>query len=175
VLKPAPSRVNFCVERENSYYWQDQAVAADNIVPMPKRIDPHFYPGVQEGEILLMVVMLQYATSEVSRKVGYVFQNPRTTLRSDRREGCRLWPRELGLPRSEIRERSRLAMGITGTTELKIAPYELSGGQQRGWRLRHFGHETIVVVMDEPTLFSTQLQLRRMKAVADLRLEHELP
>src|SRR5437879_13839339 len=79
-------------------------------------------------------------TSELSRKVGYVFQNPENQLFALTVEkDVAFGPENLGLPRSEIRERVDWAMGITGTTELKnLAPYELSGGQQQRGALDGF-------------------------------------
>jgi len=116
---------------------------------------PHFYPGVQEGEILVDGSnVTSMPTSEVSRKVGYVFQNPENQLFALRVD----W-----------------AMGITGTTELKnLAPYELSGGQQQRVALAGIlAMKPAVVVMDEPTSFLDPVTAEGvMKAVADLRLEH---
>lgn len=138
---------------------------------------PHFYPGLQEGEILVdgsQVTSLP--TSEVSRKVGYVFQNPENQLFALTVEkDVAFGPENLGLPRSEIRERVDWAMGITGTIELKdLAPYELSGGQQQRVALAGvLAMKPAVVLLDEPTSFLDPVTAEDvMKAVADLRLEH---
>ncbi len=138
---------------------------------------PHFYPGVQEGEILVDGSnVTSMPTSEVSRKVGYVFQNPENQLFALTVEkDVAFGPENLGLPRSEIRERVDWAMGLTGTTELKnLAPYELSGGQQQRVALAGIlAMKPSVVVMDEPTSFLDPVTAEEvMKAVADLRLEH---
>src|SRR3989475_10269516 len=86
------------------------------------------------GELLVDGVSVNdETTSELSRKIGYVFQNPENQLfaLTVEKDGA-FGPENLGLPRSEIRERVDWAMGITGTTELKnLAPYELSGAQQQ--------------------------------------------
>src|SRR3989449_7795732 len=85
---------------------------------------PHFYPGVQEGEILVDGSnVTSMPTSEVSRKVGYVFQNPENQLFALTVEkDVAFGPENLGLPRSEIRERVDWAMGITGPTQLTTPP-----------------------------------------------------
>src|SRR5713101_7634440 len=140
---------------------------------------PHFYPGLQEGEILVdgsQVTSLP--TSEVSRKVGYVFQNPENQLFALTVEkDVAFGPENLGLQRSEIRERVDWAMGITGTTDLKnLAPYELSGGQQQRVALAGvLAMKPSVVVLDEPTSFLDPVTAEEvMKAVADLRVEHRI-
>jgi energy-coupling factor transporter ATP-binding protein EcfA2 len=138
---------------------------------------PHFYPGIEEGEILVDgSKVTSLPTSEVSRKVGYVFQNPENQLFALTVEkDVAFGPENLGLSRSEIRERVDWAMGVTGTTELKnFAPYELSGGQQQRVALAGvLAMKPAVVVMDEPTSFLDPVTAEEvMKAVADLRLEH---
>src|SRR6267143_2610104 len=140
---------------------------------------PHFYPGMQEGEILVDGInVTSLPTSEVSRKVGYVFQNPENQLFAlSVEKDVAFGPENLGLSRSEIRERVDWAMGVTGTTELKnFAPYELSGGQQQRVALAGvLAMNPAVVVMDEPTSFLDPVTAEEvMKAVADLRLEHEI-
>src|SRR5437867_11813817 len=115
-------------------------------------------------------------TSEVSRKVGYVFQNPENQLFAPTVEkDVAFGPENLGLPRSEIRERVDWAMGLTGTTELKnLAPYELSGGQQQRVALAGIlAMKPSVVVMDEPTSFLDPRTAEEvMAAVDDLRREN---
>src|SRR5713101_9476250 len=137
---------------------------------------PHFYPGLQEGEFLVdgsQVTSLP--TSEVSRKVGYVFQNPENQLFALTVEkDVAFGPENLGLQRSEIRERVDWAMGITGTTDLKnLAPYELSGGQQQRVALAGvLAMKPSVVVLDEPTSFLDPRTAEEiMGAVDDLRRE----
>src|SRR5437867_828486 len=102
---------------------------------------PHFYPGVQEGEILVDGSnVTSMPTSEVSRKVGYVFQNPENQLFALTVEkDVAFGPENLGLPRSEIRERVDWAMGLTGTTELKTSRLMTClEANNRGWRLPAF-------------------------------------
>src|SRR5881397_1818982 len=118
---------------------------------------PHFYPGVQEGEILVDGSnVTSMPTSEVSRKVGYVFQNPENQLFALTVEkDVAFGPENLGLKREEIRGRVDWAMGAAGTVALKdLAPYELSGRQQQRVALAGvLAMKPSVIVLDEPTSF----------------------
>jgi len=94
---------------------------------------PNFYQGEWTGELLVdgLSVTTQL-TSELSRKVGYVFQNPENQLFALTVEkDIAFGPENLGLSRQEIRQRVDEAMNVTGTLPLKdLAPDELAGGQQ---------------------------------------------
>src|SRR5437879_12186288 len=86
------------------------------------------------GELLVDGVSVAAETaSELSRKVGYVFQNPENQLFALTVEkDVAFGPENLGLTREEIRGRVDWAMEAAGTVALKdLAPYELSGGQEQ--------------------------------------------
>src|SRR5207237_1774348 len=93
----------------------------------------NFYQGEWTGELLVdgLSVTTQL-TSELSRRVGYVFQNPENQLFALTVEkDIAFGPENLGLRREEIRQRGDEAMNVTGTLPRKdLAPYELSGGQK---------------------------------------------
>jgi energy-coupling factor transporter ATP-binding protein EcfA2 len=137
---------------------------------------PNFYQGEWTGELLVdgLSVTTQL-TSELSRRVGYVFQNPENQLFALTVEkDIAFGPENLGLSRQEIRKRVDEAMNVTGTLSLKdLAPYELSGGQQQRVALAGvLAMKPSVIVLDEPTSFLDPRTAEEvMRATDDLRRE----
>jgi energy-coupling factor transporter ATP-binding protein EcfA2 len=135
---------------------------------------PNFYQGEWTGRLSVdgLDVTTQL-TSELSRKIGYVFQNPENQLFALTVEkDIAFGPENLGFTRDEIRNRVDQAMTITGTTGLKdLAPYELSGGQQQRVALAGvLAMRPSVIVLDEPTSFLDPRTAEDvMKAADDLR------
>jgi len=135
---------------------------------------PNFYQGEWTGKLLVdgQDVTTQL-TSELSRKIGYVFQNPENQLFALTVEkDIAFGPENLGFSRGEIRDRVDQAMTITGTSSLKdLAPYELSGGQQQRVALAGvLAMRPSVIVLDEPTSFLDPRTAEDvMKAANDLR------
>jgi energy-coupling factor transporter ATP-binding protein EcfA2 len=118
---------------------------------------PNFYQGEWTGELFVdgLDVTTQ-PTSELSRKVGYVFQNPENQLFALTVEkDIAFGPENLGFSREEIRARVDEAMSVTSTSGLKeLAPYELSGGQQQRVALAGvLAMKPSIIVLDEPTSF----------------------
>ena len=135
---------------------------------------PNFYQGEWTGSLTVEGLdVTTQPTSELSRKVGYVFQNPENQLFALTVEkDIAFGPENLGFSREEIRERVDRAMQITGTLVLKdLAPYELSGGQQQRVALAGvLAMQPSVIVLDEPTSFlDPQTAESVMAAAADLR------
>jgi energy-coupling factor transporter ATP-binding protein EcfA2 len=138
---------------------------------------PNFYQGEISGELLVDgTSVFSQLTSELSRKVGYVFQNPENQLFALTVEkDVAFGPENLGLSRDEIRQSVDWAMAITDTAGLKdLAPYELSGGQQQRVALAGvLAMKPSVIVLDEPTSFLDPRTAEGvMKAVDDLSRNH---
>jgi energy-coupling factor transporter ATP-binding protein EcfA2 len=137
---------------------------------------PNFYQGEWTGELLVggLDVTTQ-PTSELSREVGYVFQNPENQLFAlNVEKDIAFGPENLGLTREEIRARVDEAMSITSTGPLKeLAPYELSGGQQQRVALAGvLAMKPKIIVLDEPTSFLDPHTAEDvMQAADDLRKE----
>jgi energy-coupling factor transporter ATP-binding protein EcfA2 len=118
---------------------------------------PNFYQGEWTGKLLVDGLdVTTEPTSELSRKVGYVFQNPENQLFALTVEkDIAFGPENLGFSRDEIRKRVDEAMMITSTFGLReLAPYELSGGQQQRVALAGvLAMKPSIIVLDEPTSF----------------------
>jgi len=118
---------------------------------------PNFYQGEWTGKLLVdRLDVTTEPTSELSRKVGYVFQNPENQLFALTVEkDIAFGPENLGFSRDEIRNRVDEAMKITSTLGLReLAPYELSGGQQQRVALAGvLAMKPSIIVLDEPTSF----------------------
>ena len=137
---------------------------------------PNFYQGEWTGELLVDALdVTTQPTSELSRRVGYVFQNPENQLFALTVEkDIAFGPENLGLSRKEIRSRVDEAMKVTGTVELReLAPYELSGGQQQRVALAGvLAMRPSIIVLDEPTSFLDPRTAEDvMRAADDLRRE----
>ena len=118
---------------------------------------PHFYSGELKGDLTVCGLSIrEKSTSELARKVGFVFQNPENQLFSLSVErDVAFGPENLGLPRSETRKRVDWALEVTGISGLRYrAPYELSGGQQQRAAIAAvLAMKPEVMVLDEPTSF----------------------
>jgi len=134
---------------------------------------PHFYSGELEGDVTVCGLSIrEKSTSELARKVGFVFQNPENQLFSLSVErDVAFGPENLGLPRFETRRRVDWALDVTGISGLRYrAPYELSGGQQQRAAIAAvLAMKPEVMVLDEPTSF-----LDPKSAVDILKVVHGL-
>lgn len=149
---------------------------------------PNFHPGELTGELFVNGVnTATQLTSDLSRSVGYVFQNPENQLFAlNVEKDIAFGPENLGLTREEIRERVDEALTVTDTWKLKdLAPYELSGGQQQRVALAGvLAMRPSVIVLDEPTSFldphtaqdvmDATDALRRKLGIAVVVVEHRL-
>lgn len=187
--KPAIESVTFSVkESEFILLTGPSGCGKTTLCRCLNALVPNFHPGELTGDLLIDGVNTSsQLTSDLSRKVGYVFQNPENQLFAlNVEKDIAFGPENIGLSREEIRERVDEALTITGTGNLKdLAPYELSGGQQQRVALAGvLAMRPSVIVLDEPTSFldphtaedvmdATDM-LRRKLGIAVIVVEHRL-
>jgi energy-coupling factor transporter ATP-binding protein EcfA2 len=118
---------------------------------------PNFYSGEVRGDLLVDGVNVNgKSTAELSKHIGFVFQNPENQLFSLSVERDVAFGLEnLGIPQEEALERVKWAMKSTGIENLREkAPYELSGGQQQRAAIAGvLAMKPSIIVLDEPTSF----------------------
>jgi energy-coupling factor transporter ATP-binding protein EcfA2 len=118
---------------------------------------PHFYKGELSGTVEVAGVEIQQSTlSEWVMNVGLAFQNPFNQISGAKYtvfEEIAFGLENIGVPRSEMKERVDRAMKMTGISDLaNRSPYSLSGGQQQRVALTSIlVMEPKVLVLDEPT------------------------
>lgn len=149
---------------------------------------PHAIPARVQGQVTVAGMQVtRYPVAEVSRRVGIVFQNPRTQLfhlRVDNEVAFGL--RNLGLPEDEIKDQiswALAAVGLSGFEDRK--PFELSGGEKQRLAIAAtLAMRPEVLVLDEPTasldvLGTTQVMdaIRNLNAslgITIIIIEHRL-
>jgi len=118
---------------------------------------PNFYSGELHGELFVDDVNVSgTSTAELSKHIGFVFQNPENQLFSLSVERDVAFGLEnLGVPKEEALTRVNWALKSTGIEDLRNkAPYELSGGQQQRAAIAGvLAMKPNVIVLDEPTSF----------------------
>jgi energy-coupling factor transport system ATP-binding protein len=116
---------------------------------------PHFSRGYYKGEVMIIGrETRKMKLSEITRKVGIVFQDPDTQFVTMSVEDEIAFPLENhGVPRQEMIERVKRTMEITRIIELKDKyPHELSGGQKQRVAIASIlALEPEIIILDEPT------------------------
>ncbi|MGQ9542850.1 MAG: energy-coupling factor ABC transporter ATP-binding protein [Candidatus Bathyarchaeia archaeon] len=175
--KPAIENLNLEVERgEFIVITGPSGCGKTTLARCLNALIPSFYRGEMKGSIsVLDIDVAKSTTSQLSRHVGFVFQNPENQLFSLSVErDVAFGPENLGLPREEVRERVDWAMRVTGISHLRdAAPYELSGGQQQRVAIASvLAMRPKIIVFDEPTSFLDPLSAHQIvETVSNLRRE----
>lgn len=95
-----------------------------------------------------------YTTAQLSRKVGYVFQNPDDQIfNDDVYSEVEFGPKNLGLSKEEIQQNVDYAIDLTGIRKyIKENPYNLPYSTRKFVTIASVvAMNTDVVIMDEPT------------------------
>jgi len=110
----------------------------------------------------------EHTVAELSRKVGYVFQNPEHMFFEETvfREVA-FGPKNLGLSEEEVEERVRWALGAVGLGGFEErTPYSLSGGEKQRLAIACvLAMKPKYLVLDEPT---TGLDLKAERSVVEV-------
>jgi energy-coupling factor transporter ATP-binding protein EcfA2 len=132
---------------------------------------PHFHRGSMSGKVIVDGISIaESAVSDLSQKVGFVFQDPENQLVALNVEReLAFAPENLGLPRDEIRARVEESIEMVEIDHLRgKAPYELSGGEQQ--RVAIAAVLTLkpkILVLDEPTSNLDPLGARKVVELLD--------
>jgi energy-coupling factor transport system ATP-binding protein len=116
---------------------------------------PHMYSGEYEGEVLIEGKCVRDTPmSELSRSIGFVFQNPENQIFAFSVERDIAFGLEnQGFPSEEIRERVAWATELLDIGGLRrMAPFELSDGQKQRTAIAGvLALRPNILVLDEPT------------------------
>ncbi len=118
---------------------------------------PDFYKGEMTGDITLEGKKLsEYTPGELSRKIGFVFQNPFTQISGVKEtvyEEIAFGLENLGMEVEYIKERVEETLKLLEIENLRNKnPYELSGGQGQKVALASIiAMDPEILVIDEPT------------------------
>lgn len=149
---------------------------------------PHFFGGRMEGEVTVLGTSTRdIEPSKLAADVGMVFQNPEDQLVAmSVEEEIAFGPENLGLPRSEIKERVDEALGLLNITHLRErSPHELSSGQQQKVAIASIlAMRPSVLILDEPTsqldprssidIINFVKELNRNEGITVVLAEHRL-
>lgn len=120
----------------------------------------------------------KHPVSELARQVGIVFQDPETQfLQTSVQAELAFGMENLGVPRSEIRERLRWALDRLRISELELrSPAHLSGGEkQRVAIAAMLAMRPELLVLDEPTTSLDPLGKQEVfDAIRELRDGHSV-
>lgn len=112
-----------------------------------------------------------YTTAQISKEVGYVFQNPDDQIfHATVQEEVEFGPRKaLGLPEEEIQERCRQALELTGLLESKNDnPFELPLSIRKFVAIASImASDPAVYIFDEPTAGQDRAGLMRLNRIID--------
>lgn len=118
---------------------------------------PHFYRGAYGGKVIVDGVEVAKADiSEISSKVGIVFQNPFTQVTGSKLtvyEEIAFGLENMGIEREEMKKRIDYSLNLLDIYKFKNRnPFDLSGGQMQRMAIASIiAMKPEIIVLDEPT------------------------
>jgi energy-coupling factor transporter ATP-binding protein EcfA2 len=158
-LATAPSihQLNLNIERGKFYgVIGENGSGKTTFCALLRGFAPSFYKGEIEGEVLVEGKNISEYGGEISKKIGYVFQNPFTQISGVKDtvfEEVAYGLENFGVPVEEIEQRVIDVMRLTDIEALAGKnPFDLSGGQMQRVALASIiVLEPDILVIDEPT------------------------
>jgi energy-coupling factor transport system ATP-binding protein len=111
-----------------------------------------------------------YTTAQISKKVGYVFQNPDDQIfHEDVKSEIRFGPKNLGFSEQKIEENVMKAAELTGIVPfLNIHPYNLPYSLKKFVTIASvIAMDTDTIILDEPTAGQDSLAIKRLGFIID--------
>lgn len=118
---------------------------------------PHFYKGGYGGKVFVDGLEVgKNEISEISTKVGIVFQNPFTQVTGSKLtvyEEIAFGLENMGISREEMKERIEYSLKLLDIYKFKYRnPFDLSGGQMQRMAIASIiAMRPEIIVLDEPT------------------------
>lgn len=155
--EPVLKDVSFSIERGKFYgVIGENGSGKTTLCAVLRGFVPSFYQGELQGEVLVEGQSIGSYGGEISRKIGFVFQNPFTQISGVKDtvfEEVAYGLENFGVPVEEIVRRVVDVMKMTNIEALADKnPLELSGGQMQRVALASvIVLEPDILVIDEPT------------------------
>jgi energy-coupling factor transport system ATP-binding protein len=111
-----------------------------------------------------------YTTAQISKKVGYVFQNPDDQIFHENvKSEIRFGPKNLGFSEQKIEENVMKAAELTGIVPfLDIHPYNLPYSMKKFVTIASvIAMDTDTIILDEPTAGQDSLAIKRLGYIID--------
>jgi energy-coupling factor transport system ATP-binding protein len=124
-----------------------------------------------EGQVRVFGEDIQaVSTAKLARKVGFVFQNPRTQifLGSVQAE-AEFGPRKIGMAEEKVKERVNYALGLVGLSEQsKTHPYDMTPADRKLLTIASIvSMDPQILILDEPTGGLDYVAANRVAAVVE--------
>jgi energy-coupling factor transporter ATP-binding protein EcfA2 len=154
--KPSLTNVNFDVP-EGEFLLVTGATGSGktSLCACINGLIPHSIRGAYAGTVAIdNKKIVDIPESEVSTKVGTVFQDPDSQiLTTTVEEEVAFGPENLGVPTDDLRKRVDYALGVVGLQEMRDrSPHTLSGGQKQRLAIASaLSMLPDILVLDEPT------------------------